>query len=316
MPVEMLLNLVGKIALLVLFGFMLKKLGIITDEFQKSLSNLLLKAILPLSILSSANIKFSKELSLGMTKVAIIAGAYYIIAIIAMTFLSKYLKMSTVTSKIFITMSVFANTAFIGFPLVEAIYGSSGILYAVVYNIFYQLLFFTYGINLISQNKINGNGKSKSKGIMSIFKNPITNCSFISIAIFLSPFRFPEFIHSTFSTVGSMTFPLSMIIIGCSLVGMKQSEILKDKYSYIVSAMRLIVFPLIMLVVLRLLNVPTMISAICVIITALPSGSLNVILAEQYDCNPKFAARTVVQSMLLMSISLPLIIILTNILFK
>ena len=44
------------------------------------------------------------------------------------------------------------------------------------------------------------------------------------------------------------------------------------------------------------------------LITGLPSGSLNVIVAQQQESEPDFAARAVVQSMVYMVVSLPVLV--------
>lgn len=300
MAMGLLFKILGKVFLMVLFGYILKRLRIINDEFQSQLSNLLIKAILPVSILSSSCNKFSKELSHGLFITAIICLVYYVFSLIFTTFLSRHFKSDKETKKIFITMSVFANVGFIGFPIATELYGDNGMLYAVIYNMFFQIFFFTYGTNLLS-NK----GKLKIK---DIFKTPVTISSFLAIIIYLSPFRFPSFIGESLSTVGGMMVPLSMIIIGCSLVDVKPSEILKDRYSYLVSLLRLILFPLIIFSLLFIFKIRGEVAIILTILTALPSGSLNAILAKQYNCNPKYATRTVVQSMVLMIVTLPIII--------
>lgn len=143
-------NTLIKIFIMVMFGFILKKKGIIDDGFQKNISALLINAIFPINILSSANATFEKGMSEKLIQSTIISASYYILAIIIMTVLSKYLLTEKKKRNIFITMSVFANTGFIGFPIVGAIYGSEGMLYAIIYNLFYQLFFFTYGVKLLS----------------------------------------------------------------------------------------------------------------------------------------------------------------------
>lgn len=302
MVTHILFNLLGKIAIMVLFGYVLKKTGIINDELQKGLSNLLLKAILPASILSSSANEFSKELAWGLGITALSCSLYYLLTLIISHFIAKSFKTDNNTKKIFITMSVFANVGFMGFPVISELFGSNGMLYAVIYNMFFQLFFFTYGINLLSsQDKLN---------ISSIFKSPITLTSFLAIIIYISPFRFPAFINEALSTIGGVMVPLSMMIIGCTLVGINLKDILKDKYSYFVSLLRLLVFPVAIILALEVLGVKGDAAAVVAILTALPSGSLNVIVAEQYDCNPKYAARTVIQTMSLMIFTLPFIIIL------
>lgn len=304
MPVETMVNLFIKIFLMIALGYLLKKKQVITSELQRGLTNLLLKAILPINILASANTEFTKGALNNMLYMAAVGAGYYISGLILMTFLSKMLPLEGRAKHIFVTMSVFANTAFVGFPLIMELYGAEGMIYAVIYNLFYQAFFFTYGISLLSGGK--------GFQLKSFYSNMVTVVSVISIGIFLSPFRFPAAIASTFASVGSMTVPVSMIIIGCSLADIKLVEILKDGYAYLVSALRLLIFPVGMFFLLRWLKAPVNITAAATIMTALPSGSLNAIYAEQYGCEPEYATRTVVQTMALMIATLPVIILLIN----
>ncbi len=305
MPVKTILNLLIKIFLMIAFGFLLRKKKLITPELHKGLSNLLLKAILPMSVLSSANTDFTKGASGNILYVAAIGAGYYIGALLLMTGLSKKLPLKEKSKPVFITMSVFANTAFLGFPLIAELYGAEGMIYAVIYNLFYQLFFFTYGVSLLS-------GKAGFE-FKSLYTNTVTLVSLLSIGIFLSPFRFPEALAATVSSVGSMTVPISMLIIGSSLAEVRLRDILTDVNSYMVSALRLLVFPICILLLLSGLKVPVPVAAVCTVMTGLPSGSLNAIYADQYGCDPEYATRTVVQTMVFMILSIPFIIMLVNV---
>lgn len=304
MPVETIFNLIIKIFLMIAFGYLLKKQRLITPELQKGMTNLLLKAILPVSILASSNTEFTGAASKNIWLTVAIGAGYYIAALLFMTVFSKILPLSQKAGKVFITMTVFANTAFIGFPLITELFGSENLIYAVIYNLFYQLFFFSYGISLLS-----GNGGFRFK---ALYSNPVTAASILSIGIFITPFRFPEAVASAFSTLGSMTVPVSMLLIGCSLADIKLSYIMRDGYSYLVSGIRLVFLPVCLLILLKLLKIPAQAAAACIVMTALPSGSLNAIYAEQYNCEPEYAARTVVQTMVLMIVTIPVIILLMN----
>ena len=85
-----------------------------------------------------------------------------------------------------------------------------------------------------------------------------------------------------------------------------------DKYSYLVSLIRMLILPAIMFLILLVLKLPFGIAGTCAVLTALPCGSLNVIYAEQYNCEPEFASRTVVQTMVFMVVTLPIMILLVN----
>lgn len=280
-------------------GVVLKKTGVLNTELEKGISNLLVTAILPLNIIASSNQELTKESLHGTIFVVAFAFIYYVGSIVVMYLVSRKMKLSTSCKNLVITMAVFANTGFIGFPLVEEMFGTSSIIYAVIYNLFYNVFFYTYGIYLLA-------GKGKAR-VRDILKKPVTIASFLAIALFLGQISLPYAVQSTFSTIGAMTVPLSMFVIGCSIAEISWSDMLKNAYAYVISAMRLLIFPMTAYVILKLFHVSGMVAGICILMTGLPSGSLNVIVAKQEDCEPEFAATAVVQSMVFMIVSLPIL---------
>jgi Predicted permeases len=297
-------NLTIKIALMIALGFFLKKRHIITDEFQKDLSNLLLNVILPINVLASSSSECSKDIMQGIIISTLIACIYYIAALFISKQIGKRTKMSDRGQHIFVMMCVFANVGFIGYPLIQELYGKSGFILAVVYNLIYQIFLVTVGIKGLDSEK-DRNGKG-------FWKDPLCIISVLSILIFISPFRLPDVLQDTCNTLGDLMVPISMILIGCDLARENMKLIFRDGRSYVVAVLRLLIFPVLMLAVLKLLRTDNMILAPMVVLTALPSGSLNVILAQKYQCEPEFAARTVLLTMELMIPTIPLILFLIS----
>ncbi len=79
--------------------------------------------------------------------------------------------------------------------------------------------------------------------------------------------------------------------------------------------MRLLVFPILMMCALRGIDMPLLVKSACVLMTALPAGSLTVIDAEQSGCEPGFAVRAVIQTMLFMLATIPAVMLLMNYVF-
>ena len=145
---------------------------------------------------------------------------------------------------------------------------------------------------------------------------PVSVASICAVLIYISPFRFPGFVQDTLSTLGAMVAPISMIVVGCSLVHIRPIDILKDGYSYFVSVMRMAVLPAAVLLVLKLIpGVPGVVAVTCCLACCLPSASMNVVFAQEYDCEPQYASRAVVQGTLLMVVTVPLFMTLVMSLF-
>lgn len=160
------MNIFIQISLMILFGFFLRKKNIITDELQKGLSNLLLTAILPVSVLGSVGIECTYEVVYGLIICAIISTIYYVIAFFLSLFVAKKSKLNESKKRIFILLNMFANVGFLGLPLSEALCGKEGFLIAVVYNLVYQVFLVFVGIPII---------RNQLKTSWELFKDPLAD---------------------------------------------------------------------------------------------------------------------------------------------
>ena len=86
-------------------------------------------------------------------------------------------------------------------------------------------------------------------------KKFILNINMISIAIgailFFTRIRLPELITNTISSVGNMIGPASMIVTGMLFAGMDLKAIFANKRVYFISALRMLVIPLIALFLIK-----------------------------------------------------------------
>lgn len=297
--------LIIKIFLLMGFGFLVKKYGLLPDPVEQGLSSLLLSAILPMTIIASGDVELTSALAGGLRVTALTVGIYFLVSIVLLSLLSRFLPVGQDEKLMFVILTAFANVGFLGFPVMNALYGTEGVLYAVIYNLGFQLSFFTWGIAKLSEG-----GKFEWK---TLCKMPVTIASFVTLILVVTPLRMPALLQDTISTIGDMTTPLSLLLIGCSFTKMRVRELFCDKWSYLVSALRLVIFPLIMLGILLALHVTGVAGASCVMLTALPCAAIGAIYAEQYQRTPAFAARAVVQSTLLMLITFPLMMVLIHV---
>ena len=177
-------------------------------------------------------------------------------------------------------------------------------IYAVIYNLMYNVFMFTYGIRLIS-------GETKHKlDWKSVLLDPLIIASVVSIALFLAPIEDGGVIEEFFSAIGSMSGTLSMMLIGSWLIGLNLKSIMTKPLCYAVSVLRLLVFPLLVYLVLYLLKVDLIMRNTIVLISALPVGALNVVLAKKYNTDVSFANETMMQTLVLSVVTIPLLVLL------
>lgn len=308
MHFNIVINQILVLFLIIFIGYIIRKKGLINEEINKGLSNILIDLTLPALIISSiAAIELKTEIINNVKTIALISIISYLIVIIFTNIFLKGFNLPRKKKTVFNYLLVFGNVGYMGYPVIGAIYPQYGIFYAVFYNIFFNILIFTYGIYIFTTDQGTGQIKLKkflNNGIIAII---------IGFIFFITGLKIPGIINGALESLGEMTFPLSMLIIGSSLTNVKFATIFKDRYLYLLAFLKLIILPLAGLLIIRHFNLPTIISNISIMLLAMPSAANGVIFAERYDGDYNFASEGVFFTTLLSLVTIPLFIWIINI---
>lgn len=288
--------------LMIVLGYVLRRKAILSDKGLSELSRLLVTVIMPCSMLNSGSQSFSPDLGHSLLIAAIIVLAYYVASFLLSTIVFKLFEKDKARFGVSVTMTVFANIGFLGMPLASELYGAEGLLVAVVYNLFYNFF-----ISVVGQRYFSGGAHVSIKARLL---DPLCLSSILALMLFVSPFTLPEVLNGTLSRIGSMTAPVSMFIIGGQLIGTDWKAVFTRRDSYLVCLMRNVLLPLAALLLLRPRLTDPVLFGTLVLLTALPIGSLNSILAEKYGADVKFVNETMVLSIVLSAVTVPLMMVL------
>lgn len=280
-----------QIAIIVLLGYYIAIKRILSRGCFKQLNNLVLTIVTPCMLLNSSNTTFDRVildniLRCMLISSAIILGSYLLCILIFRKNIEKTRR------SVSISMSVFCNAGFIGFPLTISLYGNEGLLYAISYNIVFNLFFFTLGLKLLSSSNEGFNLKK--------FLNPMTISATASLILFIIPYRMPSEIYYVLNLVGGMSVPLCLLLIGSWMVGVKWKSIFTNKLGYFVCFVRLLLLPTIFILILSIFKIEaTLMIKVCILISALPIGTMNVMLSQKYGSDSTFANESLILSMVL-----------------
>lgn len=299
MAIDTLLQLFAKIFIMMGVGYFLRRRNIITVQIKQALNFMIVNVFLPFSILVSGNSAFSREMSHSLLLLEGLTLVYYVVSMAFGMGLGKVLHMEDQRARIFVLLQSFANVGFMGIPLTEELFGTTGTLVAVVYNLAFDVIFFTYGMHYISHG-----GKMNLKALLG---NVVAISAIASVVLYCSPVRMPGLLEDSLRVMGSCTTPLSMIVVGCNLAEVKLLDVLKSRDAYLVSILRLVIYPVLFWAAATALHLEPEVTAAGILLTALPSAATNVIAAEERGCAPEFAAQAVVQSMVFMIVTVPVV---------
>ena len=196
----------------------------------------------------------------------------------------------------------FMNNVFVGFPVVEAVFGPDAIFCASLSNLPFNLLLYTVGV----ANLRAGEGRGRVK-VREIFSVPLI-ATFLAIFLFLTQIPVPGLIADTVSTLGSATVPMSMLIIGISLSRVPIRSALLDWRAYVVSLTRLILCPVAGWLVMGLfLPRDGTIPGVFTVTAACPCAAMITILSIRFGSDDSFASKINFLSTALSALTLPLI---------
>ena len=141
-----------------------------------------------------------------------------------------------------------------------------------------------------------------------IFSN-INIATALSLIFYFGRINLPSTIAVPVKYISGITTPISMMIIGMALAHSKVSDIFTDIHAWTASAMRLIVYPAIFIVILRFfpLSGNPLVGAVLVLINAMPGASVTAVLSEMYHADVDFAARIMFIQNLACMITIPLV---------
>ena len=186
-----------------------------------------------------------------------------------------------------------------------SIYGPEGVIYGAIFNMFFVIFLWTYGLMLFK-----GDFKKKTlkSEIKKILLNPSILAVIIGLIIMIFRIQLPSALLSSMNSVGSMTGPLSMIIIGGILSEAKIVHYLTDWTIYYGILLKLLIIPILIHVMFLFMNHHSMPITAIVLMTAMPASTMTSILAKSFNQQENYAAVLVSLSTLLSLITIPLLL--------
>ncbi|KIR02337.1 Malate permease [Lachnospiraceae bacterium TWA4] len=302
MDINVLVNQLIILFLMLFTGFGLNKLGLLGGEVDAKLTTFVLQFTMPLMILASVLGNFGERNIPMVLAIFIISVVMYILLPIVAFLASRIFRIPDYHRGVYQYMFIFGNTGFMGFPLINALFGSEAVLYAGIVNIVFNLLSFSYGAYVVS---LDGNKKLELN--VKTLLSPGISISILAIIIYFLNIKFPSVIVSPVTSFGNMTTPLAMLLIGSTLAKMDLKSVFTDISCYIFILVRMLALPVALFPLLNLFITDEFLLQFTLIIFVMPVANSCVLFAKQYEADEEFAAKNVFVSTLCSIVTLPLI---------
>ncbi|HEY8344507.1 MAG TPA: AEC family transporter [Bacillota bacterium] len=290
-------------AVMMLIGFLARKRGVITPEVTKGLSDVLINITSPLLVFTSFQFTYTSDMLRSAGKVLVFSLFIHLFSLLLGLVIYNMYPTPIRTILRFIT--VFPNCGFMGLPLLQAVYGKIGVFYGSIYLIVFNALIWTVGVVIFT-------GKQGRNGLGKELLNPNIIGVVLGLATFVLSIKITGPVYSALELVGGMTTPLSMLVIGSLLAGVRIQDLFSGSALYYGTFIRLVAIPGLTLLITGLCNLGPILQGICVLCVAAPAASITAIFAEKHNGDPLFASRIVFFSTVLSLFTLPLFLLLVG----
>lgn len=299
--------------MLVLFGILLigyytAKRGVLTRDMNKHLSTLVCMLTNPLQVLASAlsgEHPMENAQVLGMTGVAL---AMFVVLILISFLVPRALRIKSASDAgVYRYLLVFSNLGFMGYPVIEALLGAEYVFYATVFVMVFQLICWSYGVTLISGQRM--------KLSWDILRRPTIITALLAFILYFADIRplwaacpaAMSILYRVTDSIGDLTSPIAMLIIGASLAEMPLREVFNKWRVYVLAAFKMIVLPVLTWLLLRGVMRDGRLFAALIVMLAMPSATNATIMSYQFGGDEKLASAGVFVTTLLSVATIPLV---------
>ena len=282
-------------------GYIMMKRKMLDESCIAGFSKVLLFVCQPcLSVYTFTSATISKEKLIDMGIFAALTVAIFLIVLGGAFFLLRG-KYDEPIYRIITIATTFANCAFFGIPIIEALLpdaASELLIYTTVFAVVMNVIGWTLGAAIISRN-------AEYISVKKIFLNPAIIGLAVAFVIYAFSIPIEGDLESMIVTAGRMSTPLSMIIMGMRLATMDIRSLFTDLRVYLTIAVKQIVMPLVGFGLVYFLPISSDVKQTFFIICACPVASVVLNFAEIVGSGQREAAKMLLLGTILSIATLP-----------
>lgn len=304
-------NQMGFLMLLIIIGYIIVRLNVVQSEGTVLLSRLENNVFVPALILDTFVNNLTIEKISDAWKYLLGGTILILITSFLAVFLSKFLTKDKYLQNIYSYGLAFANFGFMGNAVVMALFPQMFMNYIIfVLPLWVAIYAWAVPVLLIP----NSEGKQSFKETLKSFLNPMFISILIGAVLGLTRLPLPDFLLTSFSSLGSCMSPIAMILTGMTIAKIDLKKTFTTPSIYFVSLIRLLFIPLLVLLILIFLPIDNGIKLCAICCVSMPLGLNTIVVPGAYGQDTSVAAGLALISHLLSCLTIPVVFTLFDLL--
>ncbi len=291
--------------MLIIVGIVCSKTKIISKDTNKQLSTFVLQVVNPVLILMSFQKEYRPELAKNLLiTFALSVMAFVIMIAASMIFVRKKEGRETEIERF---ASTYSNCAFMGIPLINALFQSEGVFYLTAFITVFNMFVWTHGVIMLS-------GERNFKQVVKVFYSPTIIAIALGLVTFFAQIKIPSVPAQALQFIADINTPMAMIVSGVTIAGTNLKGLLKQPGVYYISLLKLVIVPLILIAVLAPMPIDEKVRMTVVVAASAPPAAMCTLLSLKYNKNSLYSSEIFAVGTILSIATLPLMVKITEIL--
>ena len=292
------LTMQGTMFLMVVIGVFVRKKEVLTEDAKGVLTELVLNLILPFNIINSFHIEFNKEILVKFGVIILIGILAQVLCYLICKF--AFNRFDIKQKKVLKYGTMVSNSAFLGNPIAESVYGGTGLMYSSIFCVPTRVVMWSAGLAQFTDET------DKKAAFKKVALHPCMIAVYIGLFLMITGLNLPAFVKSTIEGIGKCTTPLTMLLIGCMIAEVEDLRTMINKDIIYFTIIRIILIPGIVFLGCRLAGVDKIITGVSVLLSGMPAGSTTAIMPAKYDGDYIFGTKLVVFSTIMTIVTIPI----------
>lgn len=231
-----------KLFVIMFMGYTVVKAGLMKSSESKSVSVIMVYLVIPCVILNAFQVEYTPDVQKGLLLACAAAVAVHILFLLLTAILKKPLHLDVIER----ATIIYSNAGILVIPLVQELLGQEYVIYSSAYIAVQLILIWTHCKNMLcEEDKLEWKKVLLNVNIISII---------VGVVLFIFRIQLPSGAQDVLNMMNNMIGPLGMLLAGMVIAEVPLKTVFTRKRSYLSAALRLFIYPVFVLILMKVLQ--------------------------------------------------------------
>ena len=297
-----------KLFVIMFMGYAVVKAGLMKSSESKSVSVILVYLVNPCVIVNAFQVEYTPEVQKGLILAVMAAVVIHLLYLLLTAILKHPLHLNVIER----ATAIYSNAGILVIPLVQVLLGQEYVIYSSAFITVQLVLLWTHCKSMLCEES--------SLEWKKILLNVNIISIFVGVILFVSRISLPSGVQSVLGMMNNLMGPLGMLLAGMVIADVSMKNVFLRKRNYLSAALRLLVYPVLALVIMKIISLFAPVSDFKQILLTVylasvtPACTTVTSMAQLYDKDAAYSSSLYVLTTLLSIVTMPMMMYLYEIL--